>query len=79
MHQNVAMTDLGTLGGPSSYARSVSADGGTVVGYSTDAGGRQRAFSYQGGVMRDLGTLGGTTSYAWRSSQPRKTAMARGS
>ncbi len=57
-------TDLGTLGGSTSYAYAVSADGGVVVGYNLTAAGHTRAFIHQNGVMTDLGTLGGPGSYA---------------
>ena len=53
-------TDLGTLGGTTSYACAVSADGTTVVGESTDTNGYKRAFVYRNGTMTDLGTLPGT-------------------
>ena len=59
-------TDLGTLGGTTSYAYAVSADGTTVVGESTDTNGYKRAFIYQNGTMRSLGTLpGDVSSVAW--------------
>ena len=57
-------TDLGTLGGTTSYAYAVSADGGVVVGYNLTATGHTRAFMHQNGAMTDLGTLGGPSSYA---------------
>ncbi|MDP2834647.1 MAG: autotransporter domain-containing protein [Pseudomonadota bacterium] len=54
-------TGLGTLGGTTSYAYAVSADGGVVVGNSNLTGDTaSRAFRWTGGVMSDLGTLGGT-------------------
>ena len=56
--------DLGTLGGTTSYAYAVSADGQVVVGYNLTTTGHTRAFIYQGGAMTDLGTLGGLSSYA---------------
>lgn len=64
------MTDLGTLGGRSSYAWGVN-NAGQVTGYSDITGsgsGADRtyhAFLYAGGHMTDLGTLGGSTSYAF--------------
>jgi probable HAF family extracellular repeat protein len=59
------MTDLGTLlGGSSSYANGVSADGNVIVGSSYDnSSGYSRAFKYSGSTMTDLGTLGGSSSY----------------
>jgi probable HAF family extracellular repeat protein len=50
-----SLVDLGTLGGPGSFATAVT-NGGTVVGCSDAAGAGTHAFVYQAGVMRDLGT-----------------------
>jgi probable HAF family extracellular repeat protein len=62
---NGAMTDLGTLGGSYSVARSINPSG-MVVGYSETAEGDQRAFLWVDGVMTDLGTLtGSSNSVAW--------------
>jgi probable HAF family extracellular repeat protein len=47
--------DLGTLGGPGSYANALT-NGGVVVGCSDVAGAGVHAFSWQAGTMRDLGT-----------------------
>ncbi len=61
--------DLGTLGGPSSYAEGINSSG-TIVGFSYTSGGNYHAFSYSGGVMTDLGTLpGGSNSFAFRNQQ----------
>ena len=59
------MTDLGTLGGESSYATAIN-DGGVVVGFSQIAHSRNsHAFIWRkGSGMKDLGTLGGDQSFA---------------
>jgi probable HAF family extracellular repeat protein len=63
--QAQTMTDLGTLGGTTSSANAVSADGSVIVGYSYLTGNSVRhAFKYTGSTMTDLGTLGGTDSFA---------------
>ena len=59
-----SFTDLGTLGGNSSDAQAISADGSVVIGYSSNASNQTRAFRWTSGVMTDLGTLGGNYSYA---------------
>jgi len=59
---------LGTLGGSSSFANGISADGSVIVGYSYKTGdgtGNYHAFKYIGSTMTDLGTLGGTSSSAF--------------
>jgi|YNPMSStandDraft_2_1061718.scaffolds.fasta_scaffold06777_2 probable HAF family extracellular repeat protein len=57
-----SLTWLGTLGGFTSVAHGVSADGRVVVGWSTDATHRNyRAFCWTSTTgMQDLGTLGGS-------------------
>lgn len=56
-------TDLETLGGLASYARNVSWDGSTVVGWSTDSLGRVRAFRWSiAGGMSSIHTLGSSYS-----------------
>src|SRR5947209_6042802 len=49
------LVDLGTLGGPGSYATALT-NGGLVVGCADVPGTGAHAFVYQSGVMRDLGT-----------------------
>lgn len=53
------LTDLGTLGGPNSYAEGVS-DEGHVVGWSEPSGGGEQAFIWHNGTMRALPSLNGT-------------------
>lgn len=57
------VTQLGTLGGPTSTGRAGNASGAIVGGAST--GSSVHAFLYRGGVMKDLGTLGGAFSEAF--------------
>ena len=53
-----SITDLGTLGGSSSYALSIN-DVGQIVGTSQTISGNSQAFLWQGGVMTDIGTASG--------------------
>jgi probable HAF family extracellular repeat protein len=58
------MTNLGTLGGPSSEANAIS-DNGWIAGRADVALGRPHAFAANpGAAMIDLGTLGGASSVA---------------
>ena len=52
------VTDLGTLGGSTSYADAIN-NNGQVTGDSYPSSGYPHAFLYSNGVMTDLGTLGG--------------------
>jgi probable HAF family extracellular repeat protein len=55
------MTDLGTLGGPSSQALSISNDG-LIAGTASLAGGSQHAALWYKNLKIDLGTLAGSNS-----------------
>jgi probable HAF family extracellular repeat protein len=82
VYSNGKMTDLGTLGGPTS-AGSGSAgvainDSGQVAGNSTTAsGGLTHAFLYSNGKMTDLGTLGGNSSGLPPSTRTVRSRAAR--
>lgn len=56
--------DLGTLGGTSSGATAVSADGKVVVGQADTPIGSYHATRWSGSAIPDLGTLGGRNSSA---------------
>jgi probable HAF family extracellular repeat protein len=56
------INDLGTLGGPSSFAYSVNAAGQVTGEADRDASGISHAFLLSEASMADLGTLGGTSS-----------------
>lgn len=58
------MTDLGTLGGASSWANAVN-ELGWVAGSSTTSAGLRHACLWKDGVIIDLGTFGGSTSEAF--------------
>ena len=57
------ITEIGTLGGPTSLATDVNATG-QVVGAADTAAGQSHAFLWADGVLTDLGTLGGPASLA---------------
>src|SRR5262245_36870048 len=59
------VTNLGTLGGPSSTPTAIN-DVGQVVGSSETSDGATHAFLWQNGALTDLGTLAGAgfSSYA---------------
>lgn len=69
---------LGTLGGNSSQATGVSADGSVVVGYGPEASTYMRAFRWVGGSMTNLGTLGGLRSYAYGVSADGNVVVGEG-
>ena len=58
------MTELGTLGGSSSYVNAIN-NLGQIAGEASVASGYDHAFIDSNGVMHDLGTLGGGNSYAY--------------
>ncbi len=60
LYSNKVMSDLGTLGGPNSYAIAIN-DSGQIVGNSDLADGTTRAFLYAAGVMTDLGAVSAVT------------------
>ncbi len=60
--------DFGSLGGQSTRAFNVSADGQVAVGYSETAGGNRFVHAFRWtptGGIKDLGVTGGTESIAW--------------
>lgn len=54
---SVAVTDLGTLGGPESVALDIN-EAAEIVGWSHTADGRQNPFLFVGGQMQNLSFLG---------------------
>lgn len=61
--QNGTMSDLGTLGGSTSYAVRIN-QSGQIVGYAATTGnGAMHAVVWQNGIMTDLGAYGNSTSY----------------
>ncbi len=55
------ITDLGTLGGTTSYARSLN-NVGQIVGWAETSAGSQQAFIWQNGQMRPLHPIAGATA-----------------
>ena len=81
-NNDYVMSDLGTLGGTTSTARAVSADGKVIVGESYISGySLNHAFvsKYNASIdtysMSDLGTLGGATSSAFAASADGKVIV----
>jgi probable HAF family extracellular repeat protein len=67
------MVDLGTLGGPSSYAYDVNSSFQIVGESEISSAGYVHGFLYSGGVMTDIGTFpGGSNSYAFGISESGK-------
>ncbi len=62
--QQYSVTDLGTLGGSTSYGTGINATG-QVAGTSSTASGNWHAFVYANGTMEDLGTLGTSLPESW--------------
>jgi probable HAF family extracellular repeat protein len=56
--EGAGMVDLGTLGGTSSRANAVAADGKTIVGWDAASSGYWRGAIWQGGVEKLLENLG---------------------
>jgi probable HAF family extracellular repeat protein len=56
LYSSGVLTDLGTLGGPYSFAFGTNARG-QVVGYADTSSGEQHAFLYSNGAMSDLNSL----------------------
>src|SRR5437870_729419 len=61
--QTYSITDLGTLGGPTSEANDIGSLG-QIVGVSKTPDGSYHAFLYSGRAMHDLGAFGGNQSIA---------------
>ena len=58
---NGSAINLGTLGGTIGYAYDIT-DAGKIVGFSTDANGATRAFTWYRGQLSPLANLGGATN-----------------
>lgn len=73
------MDSLGTLGGESSRAYAVAADGSVIVGSSENAAGHWEAFRWENYQMTGLGTLGGSSSYPEAASAGGRVIVGYGS
>src|ERR1700730_15026128 len=63
-YSNGAMTNLGTLGGPSGIGNGINASG-QIAGYSTNSAGSYKAFLATSGKLTDIGDLGGGSAVAY--------------
>src|SRR3981081_3640751 len=63
-YSNGAMTNLGTLGGPSGIGNGINASG-RIAGYSTNSAGSYKAFLATSGKLTDIGDLGGGSAVAY--------------
>ncbi len=68
LYQAGTMSDIGTLGGVYTVARSIN-NSDQIVGHSHITGQVDHAFLYQNGTMIDLGTFGGKYSDAWEVNE----------
>ena len=64
LYENGAMTNLGTLGGPSGIGNGINKFG-QVAGYSQNSSGAYRAFLSSGSTLIDIGDLGGGSAVAY--------------
>src|SRR5258708_28821814 len=64
LYSNGAMTNLGTLGGPSGIGNGINKSG-QVAGYSTNSAGTYKAFLGSGGKLTGIGGLRGWSAGAF--------------
>src|SRR5205823_6238298 len=62
--------DLGTLGGPLSWAYAINTSGQVAGLSNTGSFPSTAAFLYSNGIMSNLGSLGGYASYAYAINAP---------
>jgi probable HAF family extracellular repeat protein len=60
LYSGGTLSDLGTLGGTTSYARGISPSGQVVGTAATSGNASNQAFLYSGGSMQAVGTFSGT-------------------